>query len=53
MSRSSDQPGCQASPELARLVKKTGYKGWQRKMKVAGGEVSVKAELEKDTEAAK
>jgi hypothetical protein len=35
------------------VVKKTGYKGWQRKMKVAGGDVSVKAELEKDTEAAK
>jgi hypothetical protein len=34
-------------------VRKAGYKGWERKMKVAGGEVSIKAELEKEVQAAK
>ena len=34
-------------------VRKAGYKGWERKMKVAGGDVSIKAELEKEVEEAK
>jgi hypothetical protein len=29
-------------------VKKTGYKAWERKMKVVGGDVSIKADLEKE-----
>ncbi len=29
-------------------VKKTGYKAWQRKLKTSGGDVSLKAELEKE-----
>src|SRR5258708_9107600 len=29
-------------------VKKTGYKAWQRKLKASGGDVNLKAELEKE-----
>jgi hypothetical protein len=29
-------------------VKKAGYKAWERKMKVVGGDVSIKADLEKE-----
>jgi len=29
------------------VVKKTGYKNWERKLKVTGGSVNVSAELEK------
>jgi CRISPR/Cas system-associated exonuclease Cas4 (RecB family) len=29
------------------VVKKTGYKSWERKLKVTGGSVNVSAELEK------
>jgi hypothetical protein len=29
------------------VVKKTGYKNWERKLKVTGGSVNVAAELEK------
>jgi len=29
------------------VVKKTGYKNWERKLKVTGGVVSISAELEK------
>jgi len=29
------------------VVKKTGYKNWERKLKVTGGPVNVSAELEK------
>ena len=29
-------------------VKKVGYKAWERKMKVVGGDVSIKADLEKE-----
>ena len=29
------------------LVKKTGYKNWERKLRVTGGSVNVSAELEK------
>jgi hypothetical protein len=29
------------------VVKKTGYKNWERKLKVTGGAVNVSAELEK------
>jgi hypothetical protein len=29
------------------VVKKTGYKVWQRKLKVTGGTVNISAELEK------
>jgi hypothetical protein len=28
-------------------IKKSGYKAWERKMKIAGGEVNIRAELEK------
>jgi hypothetical protein len=35
------------SGEHAVVVKKSGYKDWQRKMKVTGGTVNVSAELEK------
>ncbi|MGZ4876175.1 MAG: PEGA domain-containing protein, partial [Candidatus Angelobacter sp.] len=34
-------------------VKKAGYKAWERKMKVAGGDVNIRADLEKEIEAAK
>ncbi len=34
-------------------VKKVGYKTWERKMRVAGGDVSIKAELDKEIEAVK
>jgi hypothetical protein len=33
--------------EHAVVVKKTGYKNWERKMKVSGGAVNISAELEK------
>jgi len=36
-----------ASGEHAVVVKKTGYKNWERKMKVTGGAINVSAELEK------
>jgi hypothetical protein len=29
------------------VVKKTGYKDWERKLKVTGGAVNISAELEK------
>jgi hypothetical protein len=29
-------------------VRKNGYKAWQRKLKASGGDVSLKAELEKE-----
>ena len=29
------------------LVKRTGYKNWERKLKVTGGSINVSAELEK------
>ena len=29
------------------VVKKAGYKNWERKMKVSGGAVNISAELEK------
>ena len=29
------------------VVKKTGYKNWERKLKVTGGSINVSAELEK------
>jgi hypothetical protein len=29
------------------LVKKTGYKNWERKLKVTGGSINLSAELEK------
>jgi hypothetical protein len=29
------------------IVKKSGYKAWQRKLKVSGGEIKLTAELEK------
>jgi hypothetical protein len=30
------------------VIKKNGYKPWERTLKVGGGEVSIKAELEKN-----
>ena len=36
-----------ASGEHAVVVKKIGYKNWERKMKVTGGAINVSAELEK------
>jgi len=30
-------------------IKKNGYKAWERKLKISGGDVSLKAELEKET----
>jgi hypothetical protein len=29
------------------VVKKSGYKDWQRKMKVTGGSINIAAQLEK------
>ena len=30
------------------VIKKPGYKSWERKLKVVGGEVNLRAELEKN-----
>jgi hypothetical protein len=30
------------------VIKKSGYKSWERKLKVVGGEVNLRAELEKN-----
>ncbi len=42
-----------AAGDHAISVKKVGYKDWERKMKVTGGEIKVNAELEKKPESAK
>ena len=42
-----------AAGEHAISIKKAGYKSWERKVKVTGGEVKINAELEKNTDTPK
>src|SRR5713226_6756722 len=39
-----------ASGEHSIIAKKSGYKTWERKIKIGGGEVRINAELEKNTD---
>jgi len=36
-----------AQGEHVVIVKKSGYKPWERKLRVSGGEINITAELEK------